>query len=104
MQTTFVLTSFVAASLFTQAQQSAHAESQDHPMIVRVQSPTNADDVVSREGPEGPLYSAGPVATDTKLPVGYPRPTPPGAMEIKRYDVVRQAEVSGEGAPDRSRG
>jgi len=40
-------------------------------------------------------YRAGRCRTDTKLPEGYPRPTPPGAMEIKRYPEVRRAEVSG---------
>ncbi|MGP1272425.1 MAG: heme-binding protein [Phycisphaerales bacterium] len=62
--------------------------------IVRVREP-DGDDVVDRPGPEGPLYAAGAVSTDTKLPVGYPRPTPPGAIEIKHYPSVRQAEVSG---------
>lgn len=52
----------------------------------------------SREGPEGPLYRAGQVMTDTKLPVGYPAPTPPGAYEIKHYASVRRAEfTSGSG-------
>jgi hypothetical protein len=49
----------------------------------------------TREGREGPLYRSGSVATDTKLPVGYPAPTPPGAIELKHYPVVRRAEVSG---------
>lgn len=49
------------------------------------------------EGAEGPLYRAGRVLTDTKLPVGYPAPTPPGAIEIKHYPPVRRAEYSSEG-------
>ncbi len=49
------------------------------------------------EGPDGPLYRAGKVATDTKLPVGYPAPTPPGAIEIKQYESVRRAEFSSSG-------
>lgn len=52
----------------------------------------------SREGPEGPLYRAGVVMTDTKLPVGYPAPTAPGAYEVKHYASVRRAEfTSGNG-------
>lgn len=52
----------------------------------------------SRQGPEGPLYRAGRVMTDTKLPVGYPAPTVPGAYEIKHYASVRRAEfTSGSG-------
>jgi len=54
-------------------------------------------ELVTREGPEGPLYSAGVCATDTKLPVGYPAPTPPGAIELKHYASVRRAEFTGEG-------
>ncbi len=69
--------------------------------IERIAPPTGAD-VTSRPGREGLLYNAGDVATDTKLPVGYPRPTPPGAIEIKTYPSIRQAEVSGEGTGDRA--
>ncbi len=55
-------------------------------------------EIQSRQGPEGPLYRAGPVTTDTKLPVGYPAPTAPGAYEIKHYASVRRAEfTSGSG-------
>lgn len=55
-------------------------------------------EIEEREGPEGPLYRAGTVMTDTKLPVGYPAPTPPGAYEIKHYASVRRAEfTSGSG-------
>jgi hypothetical protein len=32
---------------------------------------------------------------ETALPVGYPPPTPPGAIEIKRYPSVRRAEHDG---------
>jgi len=59
----------------------------------------NADDAE-----RGKLYRSGEVSTGAKLPVGYPAPTPPGAIEIKSYPVVRRAEVSGEmagGSPDR---
>lgn len=37
---------------------------------------------------------------DTPLPVGYPDPTPPGAIELKKYPSVRRAEASGESSPD----
>lgn len=33
-------------------------------------------------------------AIPTALPVGYPPPTPPGAIEIKRYPEARRAQVS----------
>lgn len=31
---------------------------------------------------------------EAPLPEGYPRPTPPGAIELKHYPVVRRAEVT----------
>ncbi len=36
----------------------------------------------------------------TPLPKGYPAPTPPGAIEVKRYPQVRRAEFTGTVAPD----
>jgi len=36
----------------------------------------------------------------TPLPEGYPAPTPPGAIEIKRYPLVRRAQFSGSMTPD----
>lgn len=52
--------------------------------------------LVTREGDEGPLYRAGKCMTDTKLPVGYPAPTPPGAIELKHYASVRRAEFTSD--------
>lgn len=45
-------------------------------------------------------YRAGGCSIDTPLPVGYPLPTPPDAIDIKTYPVVRLAEVTGAGDPD----
>ncbi len=45
-------------------------------------------------------YRAGPCRIPTPLPVGYPAPTPPGAIEIKGYPLVRRAQVRGVMAPD----
>ncbi len=45
----------------------------------------------------GDTYRSGDCATEAALPVGYPAPTAPGAIEIKSYPVVRRAQVSGEG-------
>lgn len=39
------------------------------------------------------VWRSGTAAIPTPLPVGYPAPTPPGTMELKRYPVVRRAEV-----------
>lgn len=45
-------------------------------------------------------YRAGACSIDTPLPVGYPLPTPPEAIDLKTYPQVRLAEVSGSGDPD----
>lgn len=42
----------------------------------------------------------GPCRVDTPLPAGYPKPTPPGAIELKTYPAARLAEVAGSGDPD----
>jgi len=46
-------------------------------------------------------FRSGRVRIDTPLPVGYPAPTPPNAIELKSYPAVRRAEFSGKGSPDR---
>ena len=51
---------------------------------------------VERLGEEG--WRSGVFAVTTPLPEGYPRPTPPGAVEIKTHPVVRRAEVDGAAA------
>jgi len=39
------------------------------------------------------IWRSGTAAIPTPLPVGYPAPTPPGTIELKKYPVVRRAEV-----------
>ncbi|QOI99137.1 MAG: heme-binding protein [Phycisphaeraceae bacterium] len=46
-------------------------------------------------------WACGPCRITTALPEGYPAPTPPGAIELKRYPGVRRAEFSGNGNADR---
>jgi len=87
-----MLWTLIAAAALT----AAEAPDSTEPAIQRVGGNMEIE-VTERPGPEGPLYSSEGVFTDTKLPVGYPRPTPPGAIELKTYPPVRQAEVSGEG-------
>ena len=41
------------------------------------------------------VYRSGKSFTEAALPVGYPPPTAPGAIEIKHYPSVRRAQVSG---------
>ena len=44
------------------------------------------------------FYRSGTQRVTTPLPEGYPRPTPPGVVELKRYPEVRRATFEGEGA------
>lgn len=39
-------------------------------------------------------YRWGKARIESPLPVGYPEPTPPGAIDIKHYPTVRRAELS----------
>ncbi|MFN9992319.1 MAG: heme-binding protein [Phycisphaerales bacterium] len=45
-------------------------------------------------------YRTKSCSVTTPLPEGYPAPTPPGAIDIKSYPIVRRAEVDGKGDPD----
>jgi hypothetical protein len=67
----------------------------DPGMAVRVGGDMNA----AVTGTDGD-FRFGPCRVDTPLPVGYPRPTPPGAIEVKTYPAARLAEVTGSGDPD----
>jgi SOUL heme-binding protein len=44
------------------------------------------------------VYSCGPCSIESPLPNGYPEPTPPGSIDIKRYPSVRRAEFRQESA------
>jgi len=45
-------------------------------------------------------FRSGPCRIPTSLPEGYPPPSPPGAIELKRYPLVRRAGISGSMPPD----
>jgi len=45
-------------------------------------------------------FRSGDCRIPTPLPEGYPAPTPPGAIELKRYPLVRRAEIGGTMTPD----
>jgi hypothetical protein len=40
---------------------------------------------------------------EASLPQAYPAPTPPGAIELKKYPQARRADVTSTGNPDRGR-
>ncbi|MBS0196308.1 MAG: heme-binding protein [Planctomycetes bacterium] len=74
-----------------------HADGSDpSAKVVRIRG----EDSVKAERDEGGAYKAGPCRFDTPLPDGYPAPTPPDCIEIKRYPSVRRAEFSGSVTPD----
>ena len=45
------------------------------------------------------VYRFGPSRIESPLPAGYPEPTPPGAIDLKRYPSVRRAEFVSSGSP-----
>jgi hypothetical protein len=44
-------------------------------------------------------FRYGPSRIESPLPAGYPEPTPPGSIDIKRYPSVRRAEYVSDGSP-----
>lgn len=46
------------------------------------------------------IYRSGESGVLEALPEGYPAPTPPEAIDLKRYPSVRRAEISGGGPKD----
>jgi hypothetical protein len=55
-------------------------------------------DAQATKQPSG-MWTSGTARTGDVLPVGYAPPTPPGAIDIKRYPSLRRAETSGSGNP-----
>lgn len=45
-------------------------------------------------------YRFGRSLIEAPLPAGYPEPTPPGAIDLKKYPSVRRAEFTRSGNPD----
>lgn len=44
-------------------------------------------------------YRYGPSRIESPLPAGYPEPTPPGSIDLKRYPTVRRAEYVSSASP-----
>ncbi|MBX3406314.1 MAG: heme-binding protein [Phycisphaeraceae bacterium] len=57
-------------------------------------------DVAAAVVQRGENFYFGQSAITTPLPAGYPPPTPPGAIDLKRYPSIRRAEVDGGSNPD----
>jgi hypothetical protein len=64
--------------------------------LVRVGGDVNAAASRKGSGESVKFVCAGVNEIDTALPVGYPEPTPPGAIDLKNYPSVRRAVVEGE--------
>jgi hypothetical protein len=67
----------------------------NQPAVTRV-----AGDLQAKSSFGNDEYSSGRCRSTTPLPEGYPAPTPPGAIELKRYPLVRRAEIGGTMMPD----
>lgn len=65
--------------------------------VTRVGGDQTARAVPVPGGEDGTAWSCGRLRIDTPLPVGYPAPTPPEALELKVYPTVRRAQVRGQG-------
>jgi hypothetical protein len=63
--------------------------------VIRVAGGT----VTTIESVDG-VFRSGDCRIATPLPEGYPAPTPPGAIELKRYPPVRRAAIGGSMSPD----
>ncbi|MBU6412964.1 MAG: heme-binding protein [Planctomycetes bacterium] len=60
--------------------------------------PTNTEE--NGETIQFDMYRFGDMKITTPLPEGYPAPTPPKALDIKGYPLVRRAQVKGQANPD----
>lgn len=91
------------AETTTERQQAAAVISPDHASTPKPEEPA-----VTRVGGVAELitefvdgeFRSGDCRIPTPLPVGYPAPTPPGAIELKSYPIVRRAEIGGTMTPD----
>ncbi|MGA1223830.1 MAG: hypothetical protein ACO31E_04590, partial [Phycisphaerales bacterium] len=63
-------------------------------LVTRVGGDTDASiEIIDGE------FRYGPSRIESPLPAGYPEPTPPGAIDLKRYPAVRRAEYVSDGSP-----
>ncbi|MBI1293217.1 hypothetical protein GC173_18585 [bacterium] len=87
------LTAFASVSAQDGGERSSESEPQAVPTkenpVVRVGGDLTAEAVWDESKQ---LWKAGTSKIDTPLPVGYPPPTPPGAIDLKLYPTVRRAE------------
>ncbi len=81
------------------AEPEADAPASDPSPSVRVGG-SSEEEVWVIERSWGTEYRCGPLRVETPLPVGYPAPTAPGVIEIKRYPSVRRAEIKARGRED----
>lgn len=78
------------------AQQDADASPAAGEVVQRISG--EADVQTDPQSDGSTFYRSGVQRVTTPLPEGYPRPTPPGVVEVKRYPEVRRATYAGEGA------
>jgi len=85
----------IAAAVNVSAESTAAQMGTGQLQVVRV-----AGDLQAKASFFNGEYSCGDCRITTPLPEGYPAPTPPGAIELKRYPLVRRAEIGGTMTPD----
>lgn len=95
------------ASTASQEASPAHAHDPERAPMSPVEPLRVGGDMNVSVEPDGPFFRSGAeadaVVTDEHLPEGYPRPTPPGAIEIKQYPPVRRAVVNLDARPGSGR-
>ncbi|MEO1128856.1 MAG: heme-binding protein [Planctomycetota bacterium] len=79
-------------------QETASASSVEAPPLGKIYTVRQGADPVIQVGER---FTNGDCVVRESLPVGYPRPTAVGSIEIKTYPSVRRAEITGTGGPDR---
>ncbi len=90
-----VTSSPTAAATSAPSAESGAQAADPSPSVVRVGGDMATMTKIAKSG-----FRSGVCRITTPLPAGYPMPTPPGAIEIKRYPVVRRAEIGGTISPD----
>lgn len=89
----------IAACCSSGSARAAEAVNSSSPIIERLSGDIEVTPLPQKDG--AVFYRAGDFRVTTPLPEGYPRPTPPGVVEVKQYPEVRRATFAGQGAgPD----
>lgn len=92
--------SILALSLITSFKARAESPASGEPpakgeVVERLAGAADVEELPQTDGTT--FYRSGVHRITTPLPEGYPRPTPPSVVEIKKYPEVRRATFEGQG-------